>query len=102
MATLTYPARVQRKGKVLVAVFIDMPEAVTQSESLDELLENCAAVLERMLSDFMRRKRAIPRASAATGDDIVHVRLSSAFANRIEKYVTERQGHISTIDGGMS
>lgn len=79
-----------------MATFVDIPEAVTQAESSDELLRNCVTVLERMLSDCMRKKRGIPTPSAASGSNVVHVTLSSAFEKKVEQYVIDRQGHIST------
>jgi hypothetical protein len=99
MAKLKYPARVDVRGKYLVATFLDIPEAVTQSESSDELVRLCTTVLERMLGDCMRKKRGIPTPSAASGANVLHISLSPSFEKIIEQYIIDRQGHISTAQG---
>ncbi len=62
---LSYPAKFapDRKAGGYVISFPDIPEAVTQAESISEGLEMAADCLELVLAEYVRLGRPIPAPS---------------------------------------
>lgn len=58
-----------------VVTFRDVPEAVTQGESMAEALIEAADALEEAITGRIRRGAPIPEPSPAAGDRMIPVRI---------------------------
>jgi antitoxin HicB len=57
---IAYPAKFVREKKGIAVTFPDLPEAVTSGESEQEAMEFAVDALETVLSEYIKRRRAIP------------------------------------------
>lgn len=63
---IAYPATVKvQKPAGLFVQFSDLPEAVTQGDTLEEALANAVEVLSLVLDHYLEQEREIPRPSRA-------------------------------------
>lgn len=63
---ILYPATVKpQKPSGLFVQFSDLPEAITEGDTLEEALANAAETLSLVLDHYFEREREIPRPSRA-------------------------------------
>jgi antitoxin HicB len=71
---MKYPAKYKKDGKFLTIKFIDLPNAVTQGETMEELMRNAQDVLSLILGYRLEENKEIPMPSTkARGKNVVYV-----------------------------
>lgn len=70
---ISYPAKIQKEGKFYEVRFIDLPDAITQGETMEELMENAEDVISLALIYFLDQNKEIPQPSKVEGKDIVYI-----------------------------
>lgn len=73
MMEMKYPARIIKEEKGYSLIFVDFPNAVTQGETLEELLKNGKDVLSIAIKHLIDRGREMPEPSDIGGDDILQI-----------------------------
>lgn len=69
---LSYPARFEADGDGYVVTFRDIPEAITQGDTLEEARSMAADALLTALDFYFEDRRAVPAASRARkGEELV-------------------------------
>jgi len=99
MREFVYPARftADKKDGGFVVTFRDIPEAITQSESHAECLEQAAGALQAALEGRIMSSLDIPKASKAKrGEHLVAVPVQSALKAAL--YLEMRQKGISRVE----
>ncbi|MCD4786234.1 MAG: type II toxin-antitoxin system HicB family antitoxin [Candidatus Eremiobacteraeota bacterium] len=71
---IKYPARILKDGKFFLAKFLDIPDAMTQGENMEELQENAEDILSLALSYLLENNMTIPEPSQQGGDDIIYIK----------------------------
>ncbi|WP_038711615.1 type II toxin-antitoxin system HicB family antitoxin [Burkholderia sp. lig30] len=66
---LRYPARFEPEDGGYVATFRDIPEAITQGDTLDEAREMAADALLTAMDFYFNDKRPVPAPSKALNDE---------------------------------
>jgi antitoxin HicB len=61
----SYPAKFAKDGDGYVVTFRDVPEAITQGDTLDEAMANASDALETALSFYVGERQPFPVPSAA-------------------------------------
>ncbi len=82
-----YPARYIKEEKFYSLKFIDL-DAITQGETMEELLINAQDILSLVIEEDMKRDREISPPSKVEGEDIVYVEPYQRVKNNIA-----RSGH---------
>lgn len=67
---VSYPYRVEQEGSAYLVQFIDLEDAFTEGETLDEAHYNAAEVLSLVVQGRIEDSFDIPRPSNATGKNI--------------------------------
>jgi len=88
MTNLKYAARIIEERKGFSIEFIDFPNAVTQGDTIDELLKNGRDVLSIALKHLIDRGREMPIPSDACGDNIAWIEPSA----KIRRMLGHRPG----------
>jgi antitoxin HicB len=78
---LEYPARLKAaKGGGYVVTFRDIPEAITQGESIEDALKHARDALESAMEFYFDDRREVPMPSAAKrGEHLVALPVSESF-----------------------
>lgn len=79
---LTYPARFEADGDAFIISFPDIPEALTQAESLTEARLMAADALLTALDFYFEDRRIVPMPSAI-GADMVGIDLPASTAAKV-------------------
>ena len=87
---LAYPALFVPEGKGFVVTFPDIPEAITEGDSLDEAMEYAIDALETVLSEYINRRLEIPQSKRTRGKNIRFVCLPALAEAKIGLYRTMR------------
>jgi len=61
---MRYPFKVRLDGKFFLVTFPDIPEAITQGETMEQALEVAQDALETALEFYFEGSRAVPEPSA--------------------------------------
>ena len=64
---IAYPAKFAPEKKAINVTFPDLPEAITCGYSEEEAMEYAVDALETILSDYIKRRRDIPKPGKARG-----------------------------------
>jgi len=95
---IAYPARFTEEGKGITVTFPDIPEAITSGESDEEAMEFAIDALETVLSEYIKRRRAIPRASKPRGKGMRLVFLPALAEAKVRLYEAMRSGGVRKAD----
>lgn len=79
-----------------VVTFRDIPEAITQGDSVEEALAQAADALEEAIAGRMRLKEDIPKASDAQADEHI-VTLPAETASKAALYTAIREAKLTNI-----
>ena len=88
---IAYPAKFDRADDGITVTFPDIPEAITCGFSEPEAMEYAVDAIETMLSEYIKRRRDIPRASKARGKDVRMVVLPTLTEAKIRLYEAMRE-----------
>lgn len=77
---LEYPAKWEKDDDFYYIEFIDIPEAFTQGETMEELLDNAGDVLTAIIKCMFEESLEIPMPSKVNGENIVYIKVSSETA----------------------
>jgi len=95
---LAYPALFEPEGKGFVVTFPDIPEAITEGNSVAEAMDYAVDALETILSEYINRRREIPRPKRARGKNIRPVRLPALAEAKIGLYRVMRAANVRKAD----
>ena len=86
----SYPVKLtkQKEGGYLVQ-FVDLPQAITQGETIEDALDQAADCLEEIIAFLIENKRDIPHPSKHK--KYKYVSLSATFAAKTALYLTMRE-----------
>jgi len=91
---LSYPARFTPEGRGFVVTFPDIPEAITDGDSEREAMEYAVDAIITIFTEYIKRRRAIPRASKARAKDVRMVFLPALTEAKIRLYEAMRQAGV--------
>ena len=91
---LAYPAQFEPEGEGFVVTFPDIPEAITEGNSVTEAMEYAVDVLQTILSEYINRRMEIPRPRRARGKKVRWVRLPALAEAKIGLYRSMRAGNV--------
>jgi antitoxin HicB len=95
---IAYPAKFDRADDGITVTFPDIPEAITCGFSEPEAMEYAVDAIETMLSEYIKRRRDIPRASKARGKDVRMVVLPTLTEAKIRLYEAMREAGVRKAD----
>ena len=85
-----YPAKVVQDGKFFVITFRDVPQAITQANSKEEIVSASVDLLKDVVSIYMDNGDAFPLASARQKGEVL-IELPLSFAAKIVLYNTMKK-----------
>ena len=85
---LAYPVRLERQADTIVAMFPDIPEALTEGATEDEALAEAKDCLVAALGGYVQDGRAIPVPSQGVGTE--NVALPEVVAAKVALYEAAR------------
>jgi antitoxin HicB len=92
-----YPAIFKRAEKAILVTVPDIPEVATNGYSEEQAIEYAADAIELVLTEYMRRKREIPRPSKPKRNmRLVH--LSALTQAKIALYIALTESGIRKAD----
>ena len=92
-----YPAKVVQDGKLFVITFRDVPQAITQANSKEEIVSASVDLLKDVVSIYMDNGDTFPLASTRQkGEAIIELPLS--FAAKIVLYNTMKKNKVKQAD----
>jgi antitoxin HicB len=94
VSMLSYPAQFTPEGRGFVVTFPDIPEAITDGDSEREAMEYAVDAIITMFTEYIKRRRAIPRASKARGKDMRLVFLPALEEAKIRLYEAMREAGV--------
>lgn len=94
MEVLEYPVRLTPDDGGFVVTFPDVPEAITEGDSLEGALERAADALEVALSSYPDRNREIPKPGAGKR----RVAVSALVATKLALYSAWRASGITKAE----
>jgi antitoxin HicB len=83
---IAYPAKFTPQKKAYMVTFPDIPEAITCGYSEQEAMEFAVDALETVLSEYIKRRREIPRASEGRGKNVWLVVLPALAEAKVQLY----------------
>ena len=94
---MRYPVKIEHTGTSFFVSFPDIPEALTEGQTLDEALEMAKDALETALEFYFEDERAVPMPSApAEGQQVIELSASLwAKVLLLNAMVTE---HVRPVD----
>ena len=95
---LSYPAQFAPEGRGYVVTFPDIPEAITDGDSEREAMEYAVDAIITAFSEYIKRRRGIPRASKARGKGMRTVVLPALEEAKIRLYEAMRQAGVRKAD----
>jgi len=95
---IAYPAKFVREKNGFTVTFPDFPEAITSGASEAEAREYALDALETVLSEYIKRRREIPRARHLHGKGIRLVELRALAEAKIRLYETMRTQGLRKAD----
>lgn len=95
---LSYPAQFTPEGRGFVVTFPNIPEAITDGDSEQEAMEYAEDAIITAFSEYIKRRRAIPRASKPRGKDVRMVFLPALTEAKIWLYEAMRQAGVRKAD----
>ncbi len=97
MQRFCYPATLTRDDSGgYVVTFRDVPEAITQGDSVEEALAEASDALEEAIAGRMRLKEDIPKASDTQADEHI-VTLPAETASKAALYTAIRQAKLTKV-----
>lgn len=82
----SYPARFTPEGKGFVVTVPDIPEVITEGDSIEAATEYAIDAIELILGEYMRRRVAIPSSSKRKGRNIRIVELPPSTRAKLSRY----------------
>jgi len=95
---LAYPAKFTREEHGFTVTFPDLAEAIACGETEREAMEFAVDALETVLSEYIKRRRDLPRASKARGKGTRLVELPALAEAKVRLYEAMRQRHMRKAD----
>lgn len=95
---LAYPAIFEPEDVGYVVTFPDVPEAITDGDSLAEAMEYAVDALEVSLSEYINRRREIPQPKRARGKNMRLAQLPALSEAKLSLYRTMREMDIRKAD----
>lgn len=95
---LSYPAQFTPEGRGFVVTFPDIPEAITDGDSETEAMEYAVDAIITMFTEYIKRRRPIPRASKPRGKGMRTVVLPALEEAKIRLYEAMRQAGVRKAD----
>ncbi|MGO4881716.1 MAG: type II toxin-antitoxin system HicB family antitoxin [Bryobacteraceae bacterium] len=95
---LAYPARFAPEGRGFVVTFPDIPEAITDGDSEEEAMQFAVDAIETMLSEYIKRRREIPRPGKPRGKYARLVVLPLLSEAKIHLYKAMQQAGVRKAD----
>jgi antitoxin HicB len=95
---LAYPAKFAPEKKAISVTFPDLPEAVTCGYSEDEAMEYAVDALETILSEYIKRRREIPKPGKAEGKGMRLVALPALSEAKVRLYEAMRLRGVRKAD----
>lgn len=92
-----YPAKVVQDGKFFVITFRDVPQAITQADSKEEIISAAIDVLKDVVSFYMDDGDAFPLASNRRKGEVL-IELPLSFAAKIVLYNTMKKNKVKQAD----
>jgi|HubBroStandDraft_4_1064222.scaffolds.fasta_scaffold836398_1 antitoxin HicB len=93
-----YPVRFTPEGKGFVVTVPDIPEVITEGESIAEATEYTIDAMELILGEYMRRRAEIPRPSKRKGRHIRIVELPLLTQAKLSLYSAMQASGIRKAD----
>jgi antitoxin HicB len=87
----SYPAHFTPEGKGFVVTVPDIPEVVTEGDSIAEATEYGIDAIELILGEYMRRREEIPRPSKRRGRHIRIVELPLSTQGKLSRYSAKQR-----------
>ena len=95
--TFSYPLRIEQDEGVYVLSFRDIPEAIGEASSKDEIRSNALDILEIVLDYYFKANLPIPEASAPeNGEQLIELPLS--FVAKIILHNTMMKNGVRSVD----
>ncbi|MGA2268383.1 MAG: type II toxin-antitoxin system HicB family antitoxin [Bryobacteraceae bacterium] len=91
---LTYPAQFTPENGGFVVTFPDIPEAITEGDSEAEARDYAIDALETALSEYINRRREIPRARRVRGRGYRMVVVPALAEAKVRLYQAMRAGGV--------
>src|ERR1022692_569759 len=95
---IVHPAKFDRAKDGITVTFPDIPEAITCGFSEREAVEYAEDAIVTILSEYIKRRRAIPRPSRARGKDVRMVFLTALTEAKTRMYEAMRQAGVRKAD----
>jgi len=95
---LAFPALFEPDGKGFVITFPDLPEAITEGDSPEEAMEYAIDALETVLSEYINRRRDMPRPMRVRGKNIRMGPLAALSEAKLALYGAMRAGGVRKAD----
>jgi antitoxin HicB len=95
---LSYPAQFTPEGRGFVVTFPDIPEAITDGDSELEAMEYAEGAIKTAFTEYIKRRRAIPRASKPRGKQMRTVALPALTEAKIHLYEAMREAGVRKAD----
>ena len=92
-----YPAKVVQDGKFFFITFRDVPQAITQADSKEEIISAAIDVLKDVVSFYMDDGDAFPLASNRRKGEVL-IELPLSFAAKIVLYNTMKKNKVKQAD----
>jgi antitoxin HicB len=93
-----YPALFTPEAKGFVVTVPDIPEVITEGDSLEEATEYAIDAIELILGEYIRRRSEIPRPSKRRGRNIRIVELPLLTQAKLSLYSTLQASGIRKAD----
>ncbi len=97
---MIWPARFTPESGGYVVTVPDIPEVITEGDSVEEATEYSADAIECVLAEYMRRRREIPKPSRRNGRDIHPVALPAVTSAKLELYSALRAAGVGKAELG--
>jgi len=86
-----YPAVFTREEGGFVVTFPDVPEAITEGDSVEDAIENATDALDEAITGRINRRGVVPKASAGkSGEYLISVPLQTALKAALYEEITKR------------
>jgi antitoxin HicB len=95
---IAYPAKFAPEKKAINVTFPDLPEAITCGYSEEEAMEYAVDALEAILSDYIKRRRDIPKPGKARGKGMRLVALPALSEAKVRLYEAMRSQGVRKAD----
>jgi antitoxin HicB len=95
---IAYPARFEYAEDGITVTFPDIPEAITCGDSEAEAMQYAEDAIITVFTEYIKRRRAIPRASKARGKDMRTVVLPALEEAKIRLYEAMREAGVRKAD----